>query len=129
MCVIDHSVKIAEKDVFVWKVFMYYKRMDVLESPYFPTSLAHIASKRAIGFTIGRGYCSFTTRRGALWYSRKIRHRSGPKVVVRMYIPKGTKYAVGHVQGYRLTSPTAVRSMYLKTKSRRLKCSGKRFGK
>jgi len=107
MCIIAEDVKVATKDITVWKVFMDGRTpfkdnhgSDVCQELKDGVTRKKVVGKKAKGFGLGFGYSVFSLKRTANCYINCIKSRHGWDNLepVKLLIPTGTKYARGAIE-------------------------------
>jgi hypothetical protein len=130
-------IRVAEKNLVVYKVFLsYYKKLvlpfrrvngidqyKLTKVSLTHSTINHVVNTRAYGFNYGFGYHSFGSLKQAELYKIKMNHKH--KVIVKMIIPKGTVYERGIIQhGYVGSGLRATRSEFLQLpKGEKIKCA------
>lgn len=96
MCQMDtHPVRVAKRRIPVYKVFDTSTKGAIC-TPFFRCSISKVVgSSRPDEFDRDRGYHAFFNRRIAESYKLTFNFEPIPTVVVRLYIPKGARYARG----------------------------------
>lgn len=85
MCFPIGEIKVAKKDIIVWKMFR--KSGNKILTPYQNTPISEVKSKKVI-LAGDSGYCSFAREQ-----KRYARYTN--RILIKMCIPKGSRYGKG----------------------------------
>jgi hypothetical protein len=91
MCFPIGEIKVAKRDIPVWKVFMSYNGKNIV-TPWQERPFSEVVSRK-VEVRGDKGYGSLATRAGG----KKIASEfvSVKVLIIRLFIPKGSKYGVG----------------------------------
>ena len=102
MCIVAEQVKVANKDIKVYKVFTRgetpfrgIQGYEVFGDGIASLTVWGVSQMKAHGFDLGYGYSAFLKRKNALTYQSIL--KMDCMSIEDFIIPKGTRYAIGKI--------------------------------